>query len=270
MTLEDHFRRAFAELTDRLGSEVSRQIATVAEELVAAAERDSGERVAAAVAAATAEQARQPPPVSTAHATSAHPSERLRDVVRALDAATSLSDILNTLVAYAADETQRAAVFVMRGGDLESWRMIGFGSDLDEPRRLHVLLGEAGPAAAAVRTRAVAVSGDRPHFAGDRAAGASVALPLLVAGDVVAVLYGDDGDADAAAPGTSSFGDRIASLEVVVRHAARCLEVMTALKSVQAARSTQAAFPGASAHSAAPGTVGSDVGRGGPASASRA
>ena len=36
MTLEDHFRRTFAELTDRLRSEISRQTAAVAEELIAA------------------------------------------------------------------------------------------------------------------------------------------------------------------------------------------------------------------------------------------
>jgi hypothetical protein len=70
-----------------------------------------------------------------------------------------------------------------------------------------------------------------PSFAHLPAGQTGLAVPLRVGGRVVAVVYADDvaaGDRGAA----SAWADTI---EVFVRHACRCLESLTALRSVQAA-----------------------------------
>ena len=213
MTLEDHFRRTFAELTERIRGEVARQAAAAADELIAAADRHCDERVAASG------------------------TGRLLDAVRTLDGAVSLSEILDALAEHAGGEMARAAVFLAKGGSLEAWRLVGFGPALGGSRKLHVLLDDAGVMANAVRTRAGSSGSDSaPLFAGLPPGRECLALPLVVAGDVVAVLYGDRGSSESGTEASGSFeAGQVASLEVIVRHAARCLEVITALRAGQVA-----------------------------------
>jgi hypothetical protein len=88
-----------------------------------------------------------------------------------------------------------------------------------------------------VRT-GVAVSSDAagaleaPAFAelpGDRE---RLAVPVIVSGDVAAVLYADQGSSEAAS-GRSSTLRWAAALELCARHASRCLEAATAIRAVR-------------------------------------
>ena len=166
----------------------------------------------------------------------AGPGERLATGVRLVDEARSLSEILDTVVSCASQHAARAGVWLVRGGRFSSWRVIGFGPEFDNDlsnRSLDLWNDDAGMIAEAARTNAV-VTGETagaapPPFAADPPARASLAVPIAMSGQVVAVLYADDGpsnpSADLLNPG---------AVEVLGRYAARCLEALTAFKAARA------------------------------------
>jgi hypothetical protein len=151
--------------------------------------------------------------------------QRLLDAIRTIDAAGSLTAVLEALVARAAGEASRAGVVFLRGDRVRGWR--------DEDG-LDLPLAATGFVADVVRTGFAAsttVSGDpSPPFA-DAATGAELhAFPLRLSGVVVAVLYAEGGDAG--------------TLEILARHAARALEALTAFKTARAvAGASSAAEP---------------------------
>lgn len=158
------------------------------------------------------------------HAVDAQQTSSLRmlESVRALDNATSLTEVLDALTLGASKEAGRAAVLVVKGERLIGWRTIGFGSYDREPRALESSTSDVGALAAAVNTQRPAVTGSgsvlaAPAFSEAPADRPGLAVPLLVAGRPVAVLYADPGSSSPAAGWTSP-------VEVLVRHAARCLE----------------------------------------------
>ena len=61
-------------------------------------------------------------------------------------------------------------------------------------------------------------------------------IPIILAGDVVAVLYADDQGA-APAPGSKSWPE---ALEILARHTAKCLEALTAVKAARVLTGTPA------------------------------
>ena len=162
-------------------------------------------------------------------------AERLADAVRRLDAARSLTDALDVLVDAAGREVPRVAVFLVRGTTLSGWRAAGFSRD-DDPRELELPLDQAGLLSRAVRaTSAIAtadaLSGESnaTPFGSLPSTSAAMAVPLRVGGETVAVLYADD---------VSSRGHEAPSawpegVEVLARHAARCLEVLTVARATQ-------------------------------------
>jgi hypothetical protein len=210
-------------------------------EALAEANRQSDAALAAAVAAARAETAAD----RAAYA-------RLVDAIRALDRGRSLSDVLDTLVACASREATRTAVVIVRGQRVHTWTCLGFGTAVDTGPSLDIALDEAGVIAEAVRTGAMASdeTGDHagpPAFAPLRRGHEShetFAAPIALLGEVVAVLYADHGQShaetmpDAPAPSLQAWPER---LEVLTRHAARCLEALTVIK---AARSLDGARAG--------------------------
>jgi hypothetical protein len=253
MTFDEHLKGTFDTLTDRLREEISRQLQSVVEELAASAEadrsrvvadtleelnRDAKEGLAAAVSLGEArgrklgheeghaqgkEEGRSSDPAA---------SERLVEAVRSLSGARSLSEILDTLVSCAGREAARAGVLLVRGGRLHGWRFVGFDPALDKGSSLDLSFEDAGIAAEAVRTNA-GVTGDGEHAGGPSFAPlppgrTSVAVPIALSGQVVAVLYADQGsEPDPAAM-------RPETIEVLARHAARCLEALTAFKAARA------------------------------------
>jgi hypothetical protein len=112
---------------------------------------------------------------------------------------------------------------------------------LDDGPAFDMALDETGVVAQAVRTGATASgeTGDHagpPGFARLPPGHESFAAPLALMGEVVAVLYADHGPSpvqpasDAMTPSLQAWPER---LEVLTRHAARCLEALTVMKAAR-------------------------------------
>ena len=173
-------------------------------------------------------------------------SERLIDGVRSIDHARSLSEILDTLSICAGREAPRVAVLLVRGDRFRGWRLVGFDRAFDSPDTVDIGPAEAGVIAEAVRSGGVASAATggigAPLFAAVPAGCESAAVPISMTGRIVAVLYADQGprtddrttgsreERGANAEPAPGWLDR---LEVLGRHAARCLEAITALKAAR-------------------------------------
>src|SRR5471032_91140 len=110
MPFEEQLTRAFDTLTERLRGEIDQEVERRTAEWIAA--QPPPESPAPAVVAAV-------PAVFDADAGS---RERLNDAVGAIDAARSLTEILDALLSGARAEADRADVWLMRGGGLHQWR----------------------------------------------------------------------------------------------------------------------------------------------------
>ncbi len=183
--------------------------------------------------------------------------ERLVEAVRAIDRARSLSEILDTLASQAGREAARVGVLLVRGGQLRAWRFIGFDAALDDAGTFELPLDEGGIIAEAVRTgeAAFADSGHGamvPSFAKVPPGCEMLAAPIPMSGQVVAVLYADQAADEAARDGhPESLVVWPAILEVLARHATRCLEATTAFRAAQLLTGqpeTSSALSGAAAH----------------------
>ena len=198
MTFDEQLRRAFETLTERLHDGIRREVQVAVDEaLVAAPVRPTADIPA---------------------------GQRLLDAVRSFDRARSLSETLDTLANCAARETHRAAVLTVHGGRVHGWRFIGFGS-LDQKPSVDLSLDDAGIIRNAVRANAVTSGYQAPSFAELPEGAPCVVLPLALAGEVVAVLYADEGPSQSDSPIPNA-----AALEILTRHATRGIEALTAFK----------------------------------------
>ena len=273
MTFDDQLQQVFDTLTDRLRDDIARELKETAADLAVhartaretavdeaatrastEAQREAEARLVAEVAAAEARareeaekqvEQRSREMVEAAMATSRGErrsadlaaSQRLVEAIRALDGGRSLTDILDTLASCASREAPRVAVLLAGTGELRGWRFIGFGPAFDVGSTVIVSLEEGGLIAEAVRT-SMAVSSDAsgtvaaPVFAALPGGRECAAVPVTMGGETVAVLYADRGtsdeeDQEASAP---TWPD---ALELLARHAARCLEATTAIKAMR-------------------------------------
>jgi len=248
VTFDEQLSRAADALTGRLRDDIGRHVQAATAELAAiaradreqaeadvrsAAERRAAEQLAAAVADAEArgfafgqDAGLQEARISGAR-DSAAATTGLVDEMRALDAARSLTATLDALVSAAAAEAGRAAVLLVRAGRAQTWRRIGF-TDASEPSHAEFAIGEhdvIGQAAASNRLTSAQRGMDNvPAFAG-AAWNECVCAPIALADEVVAVLY-----ADAAGETTSAWRQRV---ELLARHAARCLESVIGFKAAR-------------------------------------
>jgi hypothetical protein len=180
---------------------------------------------------------------------------RLLESVRGLDGATSLTEVLDALGLAAAREAARAAVLVLRNDRLHGWKLSGFGSRDSQPKSVDLALGESGVLAAAVSsarpmtTRDVQGAIEIPEFAELPADKMGLAVPVIVGGRVVAVVYADSVAHDGREQAVPSGWPEI--IEILARHAARCLEALTVQKSAGSSVSSKVWAPGA-AKGAAP------------------
>jgi hypothetical protein len=163
-------------------------------------------------------------------------SQRLLGAIRAIDRTRSLSEILDTLVSCAGREAARVGILLVRAGaTLKAWRLIGFGSSFDSAPDVELAIDDAGVIGEAVRTAAAASSDTAGRLTTapfDLPDGRErVAVPIPMSGQVVAVLYADQGPADD--PQRDATIAWPATLEVMGRHAARCLEALTAFKAAR-------------------------------------
>ena len=220
MTFDEQLKRAFETLTERVHDEIAREVQRVVDELAASAQtereqavNEARDRAAAEVreqavaeanaaaearvaeaAAALAAAPAEPEPLQTEAATSeSDNTNRLLDAVREIDAAHTLSQILDTLLTVASREVHRVAVLLVRSDGYHAWRSIGFDPPFD--RGSPVDLPEGAPL-----------------------------MPIAIGGQVVAALHVDHAEVE-----------RHPSLEILTRHAARCLESVTAFKAARAA-----------------------------------
>jgi len=172
---------------------------------------------------------------------------RLLDATRGLDEARSLTEVLDALVLYAAREADRVGVLLVRGDRLRGWRLAGFGDEAPDARSVDLPLEGASIIAEAVRSKAPKTAGSELSgfgFAPLPTGRAALAVPVTVGGRVVAVVYADD-----AAPQSGTVPSAWPEVvEILARHAGRCLEALTVLR-------TGAAQPTASNSSASEGTV---------------
>jgi hypothetical protein len=177
-------------------------------------------------------------------------TERMVAATRALDGARTLSEILTALVDHASSESIRVAVLLVQSGHLRGFRFAGLGDV--PPAGVDLPVDQAGLLGRAVETAAPASTGDAadphgslPSFLVAPAGRVGFALPIVVGGRVVAVLYADDAGSEA--PVVPSNWPEIA--EVLARHAGRCLEVLTLSRAAAVARPFEESHP--KAHHAA-------------------
>jgi hypothetical protein len=160
----------------------------------------------------------------------------------ALDEAPSLSAALDVLVDAASAHAGRVLLVVKRGEVLAGWHSAGSSPDAIAPAAIEIALDDPGLVATAARNARTATgtgpaAGVAVHGPDARAA---VAVPLLVAGRAVAVLYADEERASGEHVIPSAWPEVI---EVLARHAARCLEIMTVQRLPELVRATRATAP---------------------------
>jgi hypothetical protein len=131
----------------------------------------------------------------------------------------------------------------VRSRELQGWAFTGFSGVAAEPRKLTFSLDARKELATAVDTRtrvevsistvAAAVPGTA-RFLAPAPGGVGLAVPVTVGGNVAALLYADDGgEADRMVP--ASWPE---TLELIARHASRCLEAQTAIRAAGLAAAT--------------------------------
>jgi hypothetical protein len=182
---------------------------------------------------------------------------RLLDSVRGLDGASTLSEVLDALSLAAAREAARAAVVVLRGERINGWKLSGFGPRDAQPKLIDLPLAECGVIGHAVATARAVTTRDSqsasvgPGFEKIPPDRMGLAVPVVVGGRVVAVVYADAVTLDGhERPVPSSWPELI---EILARHAGRCLEALTVQKT-QPPKVTQAGVPGAAGATSATGT----------------
>jgi hypothetical protein len=159
---------------------------------------------------------------------------RLLDSVRALDAARSLGEVLDALGQAAGREASRAAVLVLRHDRLLGWKLSGFGERDAQPKAIDLGLSESGVIGLAVgtarpiTTRDSQTAADGPRFVHLPADRMGFAVPVIVGGRVVAAVYADGCGPDGQEHEVPSSWPEV--VELLARHAARCLEALTVQK----------------------------------------
>ena len=129
----------------------------------------------------------------------------------------------------------------MRGGTLRAWSQNGFEQLTETTATQGISLTEAGAIASAVQggsaQRVLPGNAGRPVFAGSATNAVFVAAPVLMNGEVVAVICGDQ-------LSPTDEGKRLAAMfETLARHAARVLESVTALRLAHVSARTSAPAP---------------------------
>jgi len=172
-------------------------------------------------------------------------AEHLLDLVRRLDRAATLSQVLDGLAEYGASEAGRTALFVVEGQRLRLWRVVGLDGAAPPPEPFSIAADESGVLSDVIQSglpKATPGGTDERPWApsltalGLGAGRVGLALPVAVGGRVVAVLCADEGFEGRSTP--SAWPEL---LEVAARHAGRCLEALTAARAASLWRAKAAA-----------------------------
>ena len=186
---------------------------------------------------------------------------RLLESIRGLDGASSLSEVLDALALAAGREAARAAVVVLRNERIQGWRLSGFGARDKQPKSIDLTLPESGVigmaigAARAVTTRDSQNADVGPGFETLPPDRMGLAVPVIVSGRVVAVVYGDAVTADGHDRHVPSSWPEL--LEILARHAGRCLEALATQKANK--NQNSAGATGATSATGATGASGAEL-----------
>ena len=156
--------------------------------------------------------------------------ERLLAGIHALDSAASLTAALDALLTHAAAATNRAALFLVSGDRLKSWKTVGLPALEAQP--FEAAITGPGLLANAVRTASPVASGEgqpAPAFAAVPADRIGLAVPILVGGRAVAVLYADNVGPKVEVP--AAWPEEVETLGC---HASAVLGLLTASRTLQA------------------------------------
>lgn len=161
--------------------------------------------------------------------------ERLLAAVRRIDEASSLSGILEALAKGAAVETSRVAILLVEGDMLRTWGHMGFAANAAP---VEMPIAQSGVLAAAMSLRQTSFvppmldnqEPATPAFMRVPVGHTGLVTPIVVAGEVVALLYADDVDRLAAQEDAPVWTEEV---ELLVRHAAVRLENVTSERTVE-------------------------------------
>jgi chromosome segregation ATPase len=157
--------------------------------------------------------------------------ERLLASVQAIGLAQSLSDALAALVATVGAEVPRVALFIVRDGQLQTFKFSGFNETIASakiPLDAKGVLQQAIAGGAPVSV----TSSSSPGFAELPADRAGLVVPISVGGRAVAALYCDDASAgDPTVP--AAWPEAV---QILCEHASAALAHITALRTAQAIR----------------------------------
>jgi hypothetical protein len=231
---DDTEKRLAAEST-RLRAEADATIASERERAERAeqdvqAERQRGEQELEQVRAAL--EAERDAARQTGHEQQTHAEldpSGLIGSVRAIDGGRTLGDVLGAIASAAAAQAPRAALFVANGPHLDEWPGAAAAPMAQQPIDLEYagMLKSALARGSVVFSDAADAARTPPAVAGLPAGRRAVAVPLLVGGQGVGVLYADEGVSETPRPGWTD------AIELVARHGAAALAHVTAARAVQ-------------------------------------
>ena len=166
---------------------------------------------------------------------------RLLESIRGLDGAATQAEVFDALALASAKETARAAVLIPRGDRVQGWKLSGFGSRDSQPKAIDINVSDAGVVGLALTTARAATTHDAsspmvgPGFEPLPSERMGFAVPVVAAGRVVAIVYADGIITSEAAERSSSSGWPEV-VEVLARHAGRCVEALAAMKAAESVR----------------------------------
>lgn len=157
--------------------------------------------------------------------------ERLLGSVRRIDESTSLTGILEALSQGAAAQTARVALLLVDGDHLKPWATFGFDAG-HEPRETSI--GTTGLLTATVALKQtsfvkplIAREITTPGFMQVPVGHTGLVVPLIVGGEVVAVLYADDVGHLEQQEDAPVWTEEV---DLLVRHASLRLENLTSVR----------------------------------------
>jgi len=164
---------------------------------------------------------------------------RVSAAVRELDDTRTLSQALDALVAHTGSIAGRSALFVIDGDRLKSWKSSGIPEvdirSVESSIGGRDLLARAIQAGQGIRTSADLPS---PPFARASADRSGLAVPVMIGGRAVAVLYVDSGDPAQSAAASFEM------VESLARHASTVVALRTAMRTLDVLRGVPADLTG--------------------------
>jgi len=154
--------------------------------------------------------------------------EQALSAIRQIASASTVSETLNAIARGLSVTASRSALFISEGDHLTEWTANGAQPLTQGPVRLED--PSAGVLSAAIRTRLTARDVVPEALGANGSGRTAVAIPLLLEGVAVAVVYADERDAAA------SEAPWIETLELAAAHGATRLGYVTAVRTAQAMR----------------------------------